>query len=100
MSLPALPKLSVMTKMFTSPEEMFEKTVKDALKVELPPGPMSVLFKIQESIEAGKPPAFETLLPKLPTGGGGSSSSSSSSHSSSSSSSTQSIPITVRVSSY
>jgi hypothetical protein len=87
--------------MFTSPEEMFEKTVKDALKVELPPGPMSTLVKIQESIESGKPPAIETLLPKLPPlPGGSSSSSSSSSKSSSNSNPGNMMPVTVRLSSY
>jgi hypothetical protein len=89
-----------MTKMFTSPEEMFEKTVKDALKVELPPGPMSTLVKIQESIESGKPPAIETLLPKLPPLPGGSSSSSKSSSNSNPGNPGNMMPVTVRLSSY
>ena len=97
----SLPKISVLTKMFTSPEEMFEKTVKDALKLELPPGPMTTLLKLQESIEAGKVPSLESILPKLPTGGSSSSSASSSSGSPSASRSSPSpTAVSVRLTSY
>ncbi|MFQ6076357.1 MAG: hypothetical protein ACE5Z5_09540 [Candidatus Bathyarchaeia archaeon] len=66
MAKPELPKLSGITKALTTPEAGFEKMVRDAVKVELPPGPQSILLKFQESIEAGNAPKVEEVLPEAP----------------------------------
>ncbi|MEM4480862.1 MAG: hypothetical protein QXG58_06440 [Candidatus Bathyarchaeia archaeon] len=61
-----LPKISTFTQLLATPEAQFENMVKEALKVELPPGPQSTLLKLQGSIEAGKAPeAFMPRAPKL-----------------------------------
>jgi hypothetical protein len=60
-----LPKLSTLTQLLATPEVQFESMVKSA-GIELPPGPQSTLLKIQTSIEAGKPPSPEALMPKAP----------------------------------
>jgi len=74
-----LPKLSGLTGVLTTPESQFEKMVKDATKVNLPPGPQSMLLKLQKSLEGGgsssplSPPnalKIEEVLksfPKLPS---------------------------------
>ena len=66
-----LPKLSDVTKVLATPEAQLEK-------MGLPPGPQSMLLKLQKSFEAGGAPEFPELpnpkidqvlnsLPKLPT---------------------------------
>jgi len=62
---PQLPKLSQLTKMLMTPEMQFEQMVKSA-GIELPPGPQSVLYKLQTSFELGETPSFEELMPKAP----------------------------------
>lgn len=67
-----LPKLSGITSTLSTPEVQFEKMVKEAAKVELPTGPLSMLTKLQESFEAGKNPELpevpkvENILARLP----------------------------------
>lgn len=58
--------MSTFTQLLATPETQFESMVKEALKVELPPGPQSTLLKIQGSIEAGKAPAPEAFMPRAP----------------------------------
>jgi len=79
-----LPKLSTLTQVLMTPEAQFEKMVRGAAKIELPPGPQSALFDLQTKFEVGKPPmpeeAAKTVLARLPKleglpavfGGGGS----------------------------
>ena len=64
--MPELPKLSGITKVLITPEASFEKMVKDATKFELPPGPQSVLTKVQASVEAGEVPKAEDIIPAAP----------------------------------
>ncbi len=59
-----LPKISSFTQLLAAPESQFESLVKEALKVELPPGPQSTLLKLQTSLEAGKAP--EAVVPRAP----------------------------------
>lgn len=61
-----LPKISTFTQLLATPETQFENLIKESLNFELPPGPQSTLLKIQSSIEAGKAPSPETLMPKAP----------------------------------
>ncbi|PCN50338.1 hypothetical protein B6U99_05030 [Candidatus Geothermarchaeota archaeon ex4572_27] len=49
------PKLSVLHKPLTVPEDMFEGAVREATGIELPPGPNKMLLGVMESIEAGAP---------------------------------------------
>jgi len=60
-----LPKISTFTQLLATPEVQIESMAKSA-GIELPPGPQSTLLKIQSSIEAGKAPAPEAILPKAP----------------------------------
>lgn len=64
MDKPELPKLSGITKALITPEAGFEKMVKDAVKVELPPGPQSIFLKFQKSVEAGDSPNVDEIVPK------------------------------------
>ncbi|MEM1601327.1 MAG: hypothetical protein QW339_05075 [Sulfolobales archaeon] len=61
-----IPKLSQLTKVLATPEEYFENLIKSTLNIEIPPGPQSMLLKLQASIEAGETPSIEKLLPKAP----------------------------------
>ena len=61
-----LPKLSGVTQRLKVPEARFESMVKKATGVELPPGPQSVLLKVQRGVEVGKPPAIEEIVPTPP----------------------------------
>ena len=68
--MPELPKISDVTAMLRTPETQFESMVKTATKVELPPGPSSLVLNFQKSIEAGKAPELPEVpkvLAKLPT---------------------------------
>jgi len=58
-----LPKLSQFTRVLATPEEYFENTVKSSLNIEVPPGPMSVLFKLQTAVESGELPQIERIIP-------------------------------------
>ena len=68
-----LPKVSQFTKVLCTPETQFEKMVMGATKVELPTGPLSVLLKLQQGLEAGEnpklpeAPKIESILAKFPT---------------------------------
>jgi hypothetical protein len=59
------PKLSVLVKALTVPEDLFESTVRSATGVEVPAGPHKVLAELMRS--------FETSLPATapPAVGGG-----------------------------
>jgi len=57
-----LPKLSDITGTLSTPEAQFEKMVKEAAKIELPEGPLTMLKKFQKGFEAGGNPE----LPELP----------------------------------
>jgi len=61
-----LPKLSGITKRLVAPEAQFEGMVKKATGIELPPGPQSVLLKLQQGFEAGEVPKIEEVIPKAP----------------------------------
>ncbi|MEM4701669.1 MAG: hypothetical protein QXZ51_05955 [Candidatus Bathyarchaeia archaeon] len=61
-----LPKISTFTQLLATPETQFESMVKEAFKVELPPGPQSTLLKLQASLEAGRSSTPEALVPKAP----------------------------------
>jgi hypothetical protein len=63
--MPELPKLSAFTQLLAMPESYFEGAVRDALKVEIPPGPQSTLLKVQQSVEAGRAPELEEVLPRV-----------------------------------
>lgn len=63
MSVVELPKLSQFTRVLATPEEYFENTVKSSLNIEVPPGPMSVLFKLQTAVESGELPQIERIIP-------------------------------------
>ena len=60
-----LPKLSGITSTLATPEAQFEKMVKEAAKIELPEGPLTMLTKFQKSLEAGNNPELPEL-PELP----------------------------------
>ena len=60
-----LPKLSGITSTLATPEAQFEKMVREAAKIELPEGPLSILTKLQKSFEAGNNPGLPEL-PELP----------------------------------
>lgn len=60
-----IPKLSQFTKVLATPEEYFENTVKSALNIEIPPGPMSMILKVQTALEKGELPAIERILPAV-----------------------------------
>ncbi len=60
-----LPKLSQFTKVLVTPEELFENTVKSSLNIDIPPGPMSVLLKLQTAVESGGLPRIESILPEI-----------------------------------
>jgi hypothetical protein len=55
------PKLSVLVKPFTIPEEMFENAVKSATGVEPPPGPSKTVKMFMESFEVSMPAAAPSL---------------------------------------
>jgi len=57
------PKLSVLASIPAFPEVMFERAVKDATGVELPPGPNRLAASVMSSIEAS--------MPALPVPGAG-----------------------------
>jgi hypothetical protein len=59
------PKLSVLASIQAFPEVMFERAVKDATGVELPPGPNRVAASVMSSIEASMP------APPVPGAGAG-----------------------------
>ena len=69
-----MPKISDVTSMLSTPEKQFEGMAKTALKFDLPPGPLTTLFKFQQGLEAGKPelpglpeiPKVEQVLGRLP----------------------------------
>lgn len=61
-----LPKISGVTRRLIIPEGRFESMVKKATGLELPPGPQSVLLKVQRGVEVGKPPAVEEVIPEPP----------------------------------
>ena len=79
MAMPELPKISQFTRVLITPEASFEKMVMDATKLELPSGPLSMLTKLQESLEVGKAPELPEMpealalptLPPLPGAGAG-----------------------------
>jgi hypothetical protein len=59
------PKLSVLVKPLTVPEDLFESTVKSA-GIEVPPGPHKMLITLMSSLEGSMPAALPTALPPLP----------------------------------
>lgn len=73
-----LPRLSTITQMLSQPEIAFETTVKQAMGIDIPPGPQSVLLMLQRDFEAGRapdiagvarqftPPRPEILMQRLP----------------------------------
>jgi hypothetical protein len=63
------PKLSVLVRPLTVPEDIFESTVRSATGVELPAGPHKVLVELMQSFEASLP--TPTRLPGLALPGGG-----------------------------
>jgi len=60
------PKISGITQRLKLPETRFESMVKKATGVELPLGPQSLMLKVQQGFEAGKPPAIEEVIPAAP----------------------------------
>jgi len=76
--MPAVPKVSQFIEPLTRPEAEFETRVEEATKVTPPPGPMSTLSRVAESVERAGPPAPPTAggsspsFPRLPPIGGGS----------------------------
>ncbi|MEM3994915.1 MAG: hypothetical protein QXW40_05955 [Thermofilum sp.] len=62
-----LPKLSTFTRILAIPEEYFQNTVKSIANIDIPPGPQSLLLKLQESVEAGQIPSVapKVQLPRL-----------------------------------
>jgi len=52
--------------MLATPEVQLESMVKKSTGVELPPGPQSILFKMQGSFEAGKLLSPEEVIPAAP----------------------------------
>jgi hypothetical protein len=73
-----LPTLSAITQVLAQPEIAFEATVKQAMGVDIPPGPQSILLRLQRDFEAGRspdiagvarqftPPRPEVLIQRLP----------------------------------
>jgi hypothetical protein len=73
-----LPRLSTITQVLAQPEIAFEATVKQAMGIDIPPGPQSVLLRLQRDFEAGRspdiagvarqftPPRPEVLIQRLP----------------------------------
>lgn len=61
-----LPKLSGITQALATPERQFEAMILKSTGVELPPGPQSVLSKVQRGLEVGNPPKVEQFLPPAP----------------------------------
>jgi|GEM_PF-4634314 hypothetical protein len=73
-----LPRLSAITQILAQPEMAFETTVKQALGIDIPPGPQSVLLRLQRDFETGRspdiagiareftPPRPEVLIQRLP----------------------------------
>jgi hypothetical protein len=73
-----LPRLSTITQILAQPEIAFETTVKQALGIDIPPGPQSILLRLQRDFEAGRspdiagiareftPPRPEVLIQRLP----------------------------------
>jgi hypothetical protein len=73
-----LPRLSTITQILAQPEIAFETTVKQALGIDVPPGPQSILLRLQRDFEAGRspdiagiareftPPRPEVLIQRLP----------------------------------
>jgi hypothetical protein len=59
------PKLSVLFKPLTIPEDFAESTAKSA-GIELPPGPHKTLITLMSSLEGAMPAALPTALPQLP----------------------------------
>lgn len=55
-----LPKLSNITARLAEPEARFESMIKQATGFAPPPGPQSLLLRIQEAFEAGKAPELPT----------------------------------------
>jgi len=66
MSPQELPKISALTQLLAIPETHFESMVREIFRIELPPGPQSMLLKIQSSIEAGRAPELPALEFKAP----------------------------------
>ncbi|MEM2195208.1 MAG: hypothetical protein QW803_12170 [Candidatus Methanomethylicia archaeon] len=60
-----LPKISQFTKVLATPEEYLENIIKSTMGVEVPPGPQSVLLKIQTAIEKGEMPSIERFIPTI-----------------------------------
>jgi hypothetical protein len=73
-----LPRLSAITQILAQPEIAFEATVKQTLGIDIPPGPQSVLLRLQRDFEAGRspdipglasqfaPPRPEAIIQRLP----------------------------------
>lgn len=59
------PKLSVMQKVLSAPEILFENAVKSATGFELPPGPNKILVSLMESFESGAPALPTLALPGI-----------------------------------
>ncbi|MEM4667367.1 MAG: hypothetical protein QW498_08720 [Thermofilum sp.] len=57
------PRLSAITKVLAYPEQQFERTVKSLFNIELPPGPQSMLLRLQEHFESGAAPELREVLP-------------------------------------
>lgn len=60
------PKLSVLFKPLTMPEDVIESTIKSA-GIELPPGPSKMLMSFIEGIESSLPTTAPFTLPGFPT---------------------------------
>jgi hypothetical protein len=73
-----LPRLSAITQILAQPEIAFETTVKQTLGIDIPPGPQSILLRLQRDFEAGRapdiagiareftPPRPEVIIQRLP----------------------------------
>ncbi|RLE64999.1 MAG: hypothetical protein DRJ38_04470 [Thermoprotei archaeon] len=59
------PRLSVLVKPLTAPEDFFESTVRSATGFEVPPGPVKLATQFMEAFESGAP----GLPLPTPTGG-------------------------------
>lgn len=75
--MPEVPRVSQFIEPLTRPEAEIEARIEEATSVTPPPGPMSTLSRVAESVEAAKPPAppaggsSPSSLPRLPPIGGG-----------------------------
>jgi len=75
--MPEVPKVSQFLEPLTRPEAEFEARVEEATRMTPPPGPMSTLSRVAESVEAAKPPTPPAVggsspsFPRLPPIGGG-----------------------------